>query len=622
VKQFLWVAALALALRLPFLHQPVQGDDLYYLYGAEHAQIEPLHPAHTHYLFLGDWVDMRGQSHPPLNSWILAGLLALEGVVREGPFHLAYAIFSGLAAAAMWSLARRFSTRPALATLLFCAAPAFVINGNSLEADLPFLAFWMAAIALFVIAVDRASYLALLASAAASALAALAAYQAVFLTPILAIFLWRKRPQWSGTSLPGWVAVCAAPATLAAWQIWERAATGALPASVLAGYLHSYDFESLKRKMHAAVALIVHLGWIVSPLIVFGAIWKSRSWQWVVAIAAALGAAIFNPNPLFWISFACGAWLLVWCLDKGWLGWWVVIFFASAAAVFFVGSARYLLPVAAPLAILLAEAVPPRLAAAGFVLQLSLALTLAAVNYRHWSAYRDFANNLSRQTGARRVWINADWGLRWYLEDQGGLPLAKNQLIQPGDIVVTSELANPLPAGAPLGPLTDFEISPRIPLRLISLSGRSAYSAGSGFLPFEISRGPIDRVRAEIAIEPRLGYLNPRDPAAASQIVSGLSPDGWMSGEAKLLLKAPVQAGPLEISFYVPDNAPARHLRVSMNGVLTIDKQIPGPGLYTASTSAASVTGSVVVALAVDKTFSVPGDARALGLVIQGVGFR
>jgi Dolichyl-phosphate-mannose-protein mannosyltransferase len=618
VKQFLWVAALALALRVPFLHQPVQGDDLYYLYGAEHAQIEPLHPAHTRYLFLGDWVDMRGQSHPPLNSWILAGLLALEGTVREVPFHLAYATFSIIAAVAMWSLARRFSTRPALATLLFCAAPAFVINGNSLESDLPFLAFWMAAIALFVIAVDCEAIVVLWAAAAASGLAALAAYQAVFLTPILAIFLWRKRSHW----LPGWVAVFAAPATLAAWQIWERAATGALPASVLAGYLHSYDFESLKRKTHAAVALIVHLGWIISPLIVLGAIWKSRRWQWVVALAAALGSAIFDPNPLFWIPFACGVWLLAWCPNREWLGWWVLIFFACAAAVFFVGSARYLLPVAAPLAILLAEAVPPRLAAAGFVLQLSLGLTLAAVNYQHWSAYREFANNLSRQIGARRMWINADWGLRWYLEDQGGLPLAKNQLIQPGDIVVTSELGNPLPAGAPLAPLSEFEISPRIPLRLISLSGRSAYSAGSGFLPFELSRDPIDRVRTEIAIEPRLGYLDPRDPAAGPQIVSGLWPDGWMSGEAKLLLKAPLPPRPLEISFYVPDNAPARRLRVSMNGVLTIDKQVPAPGVYTVSAPAASISGSVVVALAVDKTFSVPGDQRALGLLVRGIGFR
>jgi len=59
-------------------------------------------------------------------------------------------VFSLIAACAMWSLARRFSPHPLWAALLFIAVPAFVVNGNSLETDLPFLAFWMAAVALFV----------------------------------------------------------------------------------------------------------------------------------------------------------------------------------------------------------------------------------------------------------------------------------------------------------------------------------------------------------------------------------------------------------------------------------------------------------------------------------------
>ena len=150
VKQALAIIALVLALRLPFLHQAIQGDDLYYLYGAQHAQIEPLHPDHAKYLFDGDLVEMRGHSHPPLNSWILGALLFACGDVREVPFHLAYSLFSIIAALAMFSLARRFCERPFLATLLFIAVPAFVVNGNSLESDLPFLAFWMLAIAWFV----------------------------------------------------------------------------------------------------------------------------------------------------------------------------------------------------------------------------------------------------------------------------------------------------------------------------------------------------------------------------------------------------------------------------------------------------------------------------------------
>ena len=52
-----------------------------------------------------------------------------------------------------------------------------------------------------------------------------------------------------------------------------------------------------------------------------------------------------------------------------------------------------------------------------------------------------------------------------------------------------------------------------------------------------------------------------RAGSALTYFVSGLSPDGWMTGEAKLLLKPPDRPEQLQVSFYVPDNAPARLLR-------------------------------------------------------------
>ncbi|MCP5115840.1 MAG: hypothetical protein GY953_33860, partial [bacterium] len=91
----LWIVLLVVvALRLPFLNQAVQGDDYNYLAGAMHAQVDPLHPTHGKYVFLGRMVDMRGHPHPPLNMWALAGLLALMGDVEEAPFHAAYIVFS------------------------------------------------------------------------------------------------------------------------------------------------------------------------------------------------------------------------------------------------------------------------------------------------------------------------------------------------------------------------------------------------------------------------------------------------------------------------------------------------------------------------------------------------
>ena len=116
----LWlILAITLLLRMPFLSQPVQGDDDIYITEAAHAQIEPLHPANVKYVFRGDTVDLRGHSHPPLNAWPLALLVAAFGGVKEAPFHAAYIVFSLIAAWSMWWLAPRFSPHPVWATLLF-----------------------------------------------------------------------------------------------------------------------------------------------------------------------------------------------------------------------------------------------------------------------------------------------------------------------------------------------------------------------------------------------------------------------------------------------------------------------------------------------------------------------
>src|SRR6516165_368885 len=112
------VVAVVLLLRLPFLNQAIQGDDDTYIAEAEHALIDPLHPADTTYVFRGVDVDLRGHPHPPLDAWVLAGLLAVFGDIKEAPFHAAYILFSVVAAASMWSLARRFSPQPLWAVLL------------------------------------------------------------------------------------------------------------------------------------------------------------------------------------------------------------------------------------------------------------------------------------------------------------------------------------------------------------------------------------------------------------------------------------------------------------------------------------------------------------------------
>ena len=625
VRQTILIVGLVVLLRLFFLNQPIQGDDVYYLYGAEHAQIDPLHPLNTRYMFQGDMVDMRGHPHGPLNSWILAILLAVLGNVREIPFHAGYTVFSIIAGLSMWSLARRFCERPFAATLLFLAVPAFVVNGNSLEADLPFLAFWMASVALFIQAVDQRSSAALACSAAAGALAGLTAYQAVLLTPILAVYLFQQKREWR----VAWAVVLAAPAAIAAWQVWEWTTRGALPAAVLLSYMRAYSFHKTSNTLRSAAALVVHSAWIVSPFLVVMAFGLKSRMRLYAASAAALAAAFYDVHPLFWISIGCGvlilSWLVTAALRRDFLAIWAVMFFAGAMLIFFAGSARYLLPIAAPVAILAARTAAPRWLTAGFALQLLLSLGLATANYQHWDGYRTFAATQAANAARQRVWVDAEWGLRYYLESAGALPLSKDQIVEPGDIIVSSELAHPVPIHAPLALVSAASIVPGVPLRLISLSRRSAYSSASeGLLPFEISSAPADRVHADTVVErkPELSYLDPKDPRSAAHVIAGLFPDGWMTEQASVMLKIPEKLASVEVKLYIPPDAPARHVQLLVDGQLIAEDTFAKDGGHQLAAPFHAAGPTATVTVIVDKTHAVPGDLRKLGVVITGLGFR
>ncbi|MCZ2079811.1 MAG: glycosyltransferase family 39 protein [Bryobacteraceae bacterium] len=637
-REVLIVLAFVLLLRLPFLNQAIQGDDVYYIAAAEHAQIDPLHPGHARFVFLGDEVSMQGHPHPPLNSWVLAILLAALGDIREVGYHSAYILFSLLATFSMWLLARRFSPQPLWATLLFLATPAFVVNGNSLESDVPFLAFWLAAVALFVRAMDRRSGAWLGASAVVMALAAMTAFQAVVLAPILAVYVWLKRRTW----MAGWVATLTAPGVIAAWQLYERLTSGALPAAELAGNFRTYNLQNLAAKFNNAVALTAHLGWIVFPLAALLAFGRFRK-PWLLVAGAVAIALWLDSHPLFWVSFGTGVVILIGLshrrsranADTGFLSAWSLIFFLSALVLFFAGSARYLLPLAAPVALLVSRAVGVRWLAAGFALQAALSLSLALVNYQHWDGYRRFAASLRDQTTNARTWINGEWGLRFYFESDGGLAVRKGQAIRPGEILISSELAYPVPVTTGGGKLTTIareEIQPSFPFCLIGLGCRSSYSTVSAgnFRPFDIAHRPLDRVRAAVVMErkPTLENLLMSAPEADSHIVSGVFQleEGryrWMGGRAIFALKAPAVSSPLRISFFVPSGAPARCMSAYVDGKLAAEITFNGPGSHELiSPPVMPEGGTATVTVAVDRTFQPPNDRRELGVILVEAGFQ
>jgi len=618
-RQLLIVALVVLALRLPFLNQALQGDDILYLTEAQHAQIDPLHPKHTTYVFMGRDIDMRGQSHPPLDAWFLALLLAINKDVSEIPFHAAYILFSLIAAFSALVLARRFSPHPLLATLLFLATPAFVINGTSLESDVPFVALWLLSTALYVTAVDGTCKPLLLASCFAMALAALTAYQSILLVPILLLYGRKWRPARAAALTP--------LAILIAWNIYERFSTGALPTGVLANYLTTYGFEALAQKLKSAVALTGHLAWIVFPTL---------SIPSLLTLPFAIGAAFYDLNPLFWASIAAGIGILIRCIQRwrDFLAQWVLIFFAGALVIFFAGSARYLLPIALPIAILATQRAGVRLLQASIACGFALSLTLAAVNYQHWDGYRQFARALANDAESKRVWINGEWGLRYYLESEGGLPLRQNQAIHPGETVVSSKLGYPIAfttGGGVLAPIAQRTITSAIPLRLVALQGRAAFSTTMlGLRPFDISLAPMDQLTAELMIErkPVLTDLPMNAPEAEQQIAAGLYQlEGgqwrWMSRSATILLKPPAEPTPVTIHFTIPDASPARQVTIALNDRQIATQQFPAPGTYSLTTPSVKPDGDTAkLTITIDKSFSVPGDSRELGIILTEAGFK
>jgi len=590
VDRGLWlVLGLVLLIRAPFFGGAVQGDDPIYLRAATHALIEPLHPNNTQYVFRGEAVDLRGHPHGPMVAWVLAGLIAIFGDVKEVPFHAAFTVFSLIAAAAMWSLARRFSPHPLWATLLFLAVPAFVVNGNSFETDVPFLAFWMLSIALFVSG-------RIWGSAVTMVLAALTAPQVLLLCPILSVYLWlggaggfacRFRKDRSR-----WLVLLVPPLTLVAYNLFERFTTGALPATVLSGYLTRY--EVLQAKLPSALMLAIHSWFIVFPALVPPALvlaWRRRN----------------DPNTRFLLA-------------------WAAIFLAGAMAGAFAGSARYLLPMAAPVA-LLASHLRPRWLAAGFVLQMTVSLGLAIANQQHWAAYRRFAASLHPVAAGRRVWVDNDWGLRFYIERDGGLPLTSKQPLRAGQIVVASELGHAVDLHAPVAPIMKtMVIRPSMPFRLIGLATKSGYSTVSlGFWPFGISTGVVDRVRALQIAErhPTLEYLSMDAPNAADHIVSGIWPDRWMSRSAVVVLRNPAVPMPLSASIFISDKARARKVTLLLDGREVASQTFARPGLYTLTTSPLRAEGAAAtIGIEIDRTFTDPPDQRQLGVVLSGVGFK
>ncbi len=634
-REVLIVVAFVLLLRLPFLGIPAQWDDFNYLSAGEYALTNPAHPSWFEFVFHGRTVDMRGHPHPPGVAWIIAALLAVLGPFREAPFHAAFLAFSLTAALSMYALARRFVPgRALIATLLFLVVPASMVSGTSFESDMPLLGFWMLAAALYVEAVERRSAALLAGAAAAMGAAAMVAYSSFLLAPVGALFLWQRRRGWR----VAWAALAAPVAVIATYQIYERLTGGALPAGELLGHFQTHGFQRLEMKLKNAVALLGHLGLMVAPVV-----WLALVRRWTLAAAfvvPAAAAAFFDAHPLFWGPAGLGCLVLAWSWgrvrdgEKRFLAGWLLLYFAAAVVIFFAGAARYLLPLAAPLVLLVVQALAgrPVWLRAALVINLVLGLGAAWVNFEHWRDSRAFAREAASRVAGAPLWTSAEWGARYYAERAGARPLLTGQTLAPGDFLLESALSGNVEhsrGGNRMAVRLEREIRPRLPLRLAGLDARAGYATvGFGLRAFGWSTGPVDRLRLleAVPMEASLSWLRMSDPAAADHLLDGVygleqGEWRWAAPRSSYRLLAPGRAAAVAAVIHLPAEAPGRRVRLELDDKVIAERTLAGEGRHRIESGLVEESGPVTLTLQIDQGFRPAGDRRELGLIVLELGF-
>jgi hypothetical protein len=488
-RDLLLLTGFILLLHLPFVTQPVQGDEVNYLDIAHEVFRQPLTPTNFSFVFQGHRVQMSGHPHPPLSVYLLTLPWMLAGGFSLPIFHLYYVAFALAIGYAAYALAIYFTPQAFWAAMLISASPLVEVNANTVAGpEPPLLCFLLIGAAAFF---WRRFWI----CGIFLTLAAFCALQALALPPILALayLLNRERPSRAASA-----ALLAPYAALAIWQGLQFALTGGLPLAGLTANMTGSAYGGIRLRAESAIAMLQHLG----TLVVVTPIAIRRLWGAAPGLALAFlvhGYAWWERGLLV-VCVALGVNALLWLWERRRtqpaLAAWALLYFAFAEAVFFAGASRYLLPLVAPMAIL-------------FVLQFGdrrryLALaTFAAVfvgmniSFAAYEFSRVYAE--APPPPGKTFLINGEWGFRYYMLQHGGRMLETTSVPWPGEWIVSSDLAlagnYDSEAEEAASPMYARELWVRTPLRLIDRHAHSGFSAASfGLLPFSFASGPLDRI--------------------------------------------------------------------------------------------------------------------------------
>lgn len=529
IKDIVIICVVVLALGVPFVDQAFHWDDSDFLNSAKVAAVEPFKFHLDDYSARGKFKERYPFRHPPLLNYYMAPLIRVAGGADEVLLHSAYLVFPLTAAVSMYALGRRFTRYPLPVVLLLAVSPGVLVMSHTVMGNVPGLAFWLAATALFVWGVDRYSLKLLLGAGLAMAAALMTFAQALTLPPLLLVYALLKRQlRWKVIS------AFIVPALLYGfWRYYIRQRYGfSPPISYRVDFHLGWQLRALlvflggsiifplsmmvplllKKRGRLPVFLGISLVGIWAAWVYITRDGLPPVWGLAAGLMAAAGlAAVYG----LIAGSLSDLWVLVRKRRPGpidnifliaWFGGVAVAYMASTLP--FV-AARHLLPLF-PAVILFfvrqSEGLwPASPRYRSWFLYGTIAITavgsLAAsvADYRLAGAYRNAAERFGQEYAEsdRKVWALGEFGFRYYMEQQGFEYLGVNAEAKPGDIVVVSDISSrgvvaPLPEGASRL-LYQLRQEDGFPVRTMN------YRAGAGFyghlmgpLPFIISTEPVD----------------------------------------------------------------------------------------------------------------------------------
>jgi hypothetical protein len=511
------LSALVLA---PFLGKAFTMDDTVFLFEAEHALGDPLHPT----AFEMAWTDVPQRISTivptgPVMAWLLVPAVLAGGA--EWVAHLMQLAMLWVAILATVSLALRLGLAPRVAAasgLLLAATPAVLGMAGTAMPDVPAMAIGVAGLERLVAWRDERRAHQGAAAAVLLALAPLTRTHLVLLLPLGALWMvgdvlsfaaWRRGPwtRWIPLALAALLAVGLGLLTR------DPAGGGGTLAAAAAGLSHSRFIGPNLAAFgaHWVLAMAFALPWAVVR-------WRSILGRWWLLLAATAGAAAvlrlghvrdasYALAPVAGLGLAVLADVLADAVRRrdgvqAVLGLWLLL--AAPTAIYVHLPSKYLLASAPAAAILLSRAIAerPRVGRPVLAVTLALGVALGVAILRADAAFAGLGRQAARTliapsvAAGHRVWYAGHWGFQWYAEKAGArfFPVTP-PYPEVGDLVVSSANSEPhiipeeMHALVRLGRLEDRSPGGRV---MDKRSGTGFFSNSWGYLPWSWSEDAID----------------------------------------------------------------------------------------------------------------------------------